>query len=634
MLSPLLLAAFGQAGIAGALSSNRFGVPGVNRTFDYVIVGGGTAGATVAARLAADPRRFSVALVEAGSFWDNGNLTDVPGYNGWSTHVDQERPSLNEWDFETTPQPGYNGRTMHYSQGRTLGGTSAINTLGYHRPSAGSLQMWADAVGDQSWTWDKVLPFYQKCCTLSGPDLDRLGPDGAAAIPDESRAFAPAGSGGGGPLNVSYGGYRGEYAAAVAAGLDRLGLKRLPGLNTGELLGHAPITVTVDPRTMTRVSSAAFLHAVDADARLTIYHSTLAEKVVFDADKRASGVEVKVTGQRDYRFTLSASREVVVSGGVFKSPQLLMLSGVGPADVLTKFDIPKVSVLEGVGQNLWDQPYFRLSYQVNVTTMTQLERPEYFNAVSEEYLSTRTGPLTSIKAGETIGWEKIPEPYRSRLSPSTRAHLSTFAPDFPETELLPFNAGEHPAIDNNDDDDDDDDRLSSNNWITLAVGILTPKSRGNVTLTTPTTVAVNPNWLSAPEDEEQAVQAVLRAREWAASLPDGVVVAEYAPGPGVASDRPDDVARWLREAGALVFHGSSTCAMGKPDDPMAVLDSAARVYGVRGLRVVDASALPFLVPGHPMATVYMVAEKIAAAILSDAEHEVGQDAPISGRTEL
>ncbi|KKY17542.1 putative glucose-methanol-choline oxidoreductase [Diplodia seriata] len=502
MLSPLLLAAFGQAGIAGALSSNRFGVPGVNRTFDYV---------------------------------------------------------------------GYNGRTMHYSQGRTLGGTSAINTLGYHRPSAGSLQMWADAVGDQSWAWDKVLPFYQKCCTLSGPDLERLGPDGAAAIPDESRAFAPAGSGGGGPLNVSYGGYRGEYAAAVAAGLDRLGLKRLPGLNTGELLGHAPITVTVDPRTMTRVSSAAFLHAVDADARLTIYHSTLAEKVVFDGDKRAGGVEVKVTGQRDYRFTLSASREVVVSGGVFKSPQLLMLSGVGPADVLTKFDIPKVSVLEGVGQNLW----------VNVTTMTQLERPEYFNAVSEEYLSTRTGPLTSIKAGETIGWEKIPEPYRSRLSASTRAHLSTFAPDFPETELLPFNAGAHPAIDNNNDDGDD--HLSSNNWITLAVGILTPKSRGNVTLTTTTTAAappaVNPNWLSAPEDEEQAVQAVLRAREWAASLPDGVVVAEYAPGPGVASDRPDDVARWLREAGALVFHGSSTCAMGKPDDPMAVLDSAARVYG-------------------------------------------------------
>jgi choline dehydrogenase len=191
------------------------------------------------------------------------------------------------------------------------------------------------------------------------------------------------------------------------------------------------------------------------------------------------------------------------------------------------------------------------------------------------------------------GWEKIPPQYRSKLSSAALNHLDTFPEDFPDFELLPFGIGAHP-----------DDAVSSpdNNWMTFAIGLLTPKSRGNVTIASldpNDQPLVNPNFLNEQIDEEIAVQGVLRAREWA--LATGIIAREEDPGAEVTKE--EDIKKWLREAGALVFHGSATNAMGKPDDPKAVLDAEARVYGVRGLRVVDASSAPLLGPGHPIATV-------------------------------
>lgn len=292
--------------------------------------------------------------------------------------------------------------------------------------------MWADAVGDQSWTWDAVLPFYQKSCTFNPPELDKLGPD--AEIPDESGFFAPPGQGG--PIQISYGRYIGEYTASIAKGLDDLGLKRLPGLNSGDLLGHAPLTLTIDAESLTRTSAAAFLESLPDEARLTIYHSTLAKKVLFDEHKKAVGVAVAAQGHREYDFVLSADKEVILSAGVVSAcattrvpanTATVRLAAVADAlrnrstanacpaqhparlrpgrrwsKSLGKYILAR-SYFALTLSHAQDQPYFRLSYQVNVTTMTQLSRPDYFAAVSDEYLASRTGPLTTIKGGEVMG---------------------------------------------------------------------------------------------------------------------------------------------------------------------------------------------------------------------------------------
>ncbi|KXJ87206.1 hypothetical protein Micbo1qcDRAFT_236426 [Microdochium bolleyi] len=593
-------------------ASSHYGIPGQNRTFDYVVVGGGTAGSALAARLAEDPRGFSVAVVEAGGFplYENGNLTQVPGYQGWSTHVDTTRPSLVEWDIETLPQPGYNGRTVHYSQGRGLGGTTAINTMAYQRPTRGFHQMWTDAVADDEWTWGACTDDYKRSFRFSPPNTTAIGSD--FGLPNDEAEFSPEG----GPLPLSYGNYRAPYSNALADGLRGIGLAEIGGFSSGELIGFSTLPLAVDPVTWTRATSETFLWSAmrNENAKLTVYTSALAKRVLFDEDKRATGVVVDALGQENYEYVLSARREVILTAGVFHTPQLLMLSGIGPRKILDSFDIDVVADLPGVGQNHWDQPYYLLSYKVNTTTMTQQSRPEVYAESAEEYRRSGTGPLTTINAGEAMGWEKIPEPYRSKLSKDTLDYISTFPDDFPELELLSFGDGIRAppgsginAITTTPED----------NYMTFGVGILTPKSRGNVTLRSRDPHAqplISPNFLTDAVDEELAVQGVRRARDWAAKT--GIAVEEVWPGPDVRTD--EDIKVWLRQAGALVYHGTSTCAMGKSDDPNAVLDSLARVFGVKGLRVADSSAAPLLGPGHPMATVYMTAEKVARLILRDA----------------
>ncbi|KAK2624706.1 hypothetical protein QTJ16_005899 [Diplocarpon rosae] len=625
----------GDHGRANQPRGNSFGIPGVNETYDYIVVGGGTAGITLAARLAEDSRNFSVAIIEAGGFYEfeNGNLTEIPGYNGWSTHIDETRPSLVEWDIETTPQvvsksslvaggtplikiPGLR-RAYDSLFPRTNFGCSAINSLGYQRGTIGYHKMWVDAVGDEAWSWENTLPFYKRSCDFTPPDMDRIG--SKFDIPYDKDAFSDHG----GPLRVSYGNYRGEYVAALAKSFQRLGLKKLEGLNSGSLIGYGAVSLTIDPETQVRSSSeTSFLQAAMRRTSIKIYPHTLAKRIRFDEQKRARGVLASAMGQADYDFVLSARKEVVVSAGVFRSPQLLMASGIGPRETLAQQSIPVVSELAGVGQNLWDQPYIRLTFRVNTTTMTQMEDPEFRNKVVESYIRDQSGPLASNNAGELIGWEKIPEPYRSKLRPDTLAHLATFPADFPELELLPFGGGAFPKA-----------HVASpeTNYMTFAVGLLTPRSRGNVTITSGDTreqPLVNPNFFSDPIDVDLAVQAVLRAREWASKT--GIIVRETDP--GIEVQTPAQIRAWLKQAGALVFHGMSTCSMGKATDPRAVLDSGARVLGVRGLRVADSSSAPLLGPGHPMASVCkpsvhmlitagkdMIAEKVAALILSDVD---------------
>ena len=294
---------------------NSFGVPGQNASYDYVVIGGGTAGNTIATRLAQDPANYTVAVVEAGSFYEilNGNRTQVPGYSYKSALSSSSHPiSMIEWDGLTTlPQAGYNGRTIDYVAGQTFGGGSAANYMRYFRPTAGSLDQWADLVGDDTWSWENVYPFYKLSCNFTPPNYDKIDP--SANISHDPDAFIPNA----GPLQVSYGNYQYSYGAPLSQGLESLGFSELAGINSGKLIGYTAATVSVDPRTATRSSSeTSFLQDAARKSSIQIYPNTLVKRILFDSDKKATGVEVQANSLHNFTYSLSADKEIILSAGV------------------------------------------------------------------------------------------------------------------------------------------------------------------------------------------------------------------------------------------------------------------------------------------------------------------------------
>ena len=464
------------------------------------------------------------------------------------------------------------------------------------RPSKGALDLWSNIVGDNSYKWNNFVSFYQKTFAFSPPNYNKI--DKKTKIPYDSNAYSPTG----GPLQLSFPNYRQPFDAPMEKGFAAAGFKSIDGFNSGRLNGFGPGTYTINPKDQTRSTAAwGFLQqAVDTNnmnPNLKIYIKTMAKKINFDANKKATGVTVETNGAQ---YTLSANKEVILSGGVFHSPQVLMASGVGPAATLQGHGIPVVSDLQGVGQNMWDHVFMFTSHKTTLTTNSAvLSDPGLHAAAVDKYINQQDGPLTGV-GGDIIGFEKLPN--RTDLSPATRSELAKYNDDFPEVEYLglAFNSG--PA-----------NTTTENNYVYIAISLQTVSSRGYVNISSADTndpPSFNPNLLATKEDQELAVQAVKRARDIANGS--GVKVSEAGPGDAIQSDA--DILAWIKNHAVVGDHASSTCAMGKKDDPMAVLDSKARVYGVSGLRVVDASSLPFLPPGHPYSTVYALAEKIAVDI--------------------
>ncbi|KAL8711185.1 MAG: hypothetical protein Q9220_004330 [cf. Caloplaca sp. 1 TL-2023] len=567
------------------LLGSSFGVPTLNATFDYIVVGGGTAGLTTASRLAEDGR-FSVAVVEGGSFYeiDNGNYSQIPAYDVmFSTPDPSSIQPLVDWGIVTAPQPLWSQLPRIPTD---LSGTK------------GSYQQWADQVGDQSWTFDNLLPYFHKSPHFTPPNYRKRGPNSAVTF--DVDAFSPSG----GPLQVSYSNYYQPFSPYIKLALQKLGLEEIAGLLSGTLLGFSEFTITADPRTATRSSSeTSFLQDAIAYTAIQIYQRTTAKRILFDGNKVATSVIVETAGAQ---YKLSATKEIIVSAGVFRSPQLLMVSGIGPSSTLRDLDIPIVSALEGVGQGMQDQPYFGTTYKVNVTTNSQLSvNPSFLAKATNDFLETQTGPLNP--AGNWIekylGWEKLPPSLRTTLTPPTLSLLSTFPPDWPELELIPLPSATGPVPD-------------ADNYAAISIATLTATSRGNVTIASADSndnPIVSPNWLLTTTDQELAVAGFKRARQFAAAT--GIVVGgEVVPGEGVESD--GEILEYVRGTLGPIHHAACTCAMGKPDDPQAVVDSRGKVYGVKRLRVADISVFPLLPPGHPQASVYMLAEKIADDILS------------------
>lgn len=492
---------------------------------------------------------------------------------------------------------------MHYPRGKSLGGSSARNYMIYHRPTEGSLQMWADKVGDASYEFANFLPYFEKSITFTpGSTTLRL----ANATTTYSTTTLEHGTG---PLHLTFANWVYAFPTWAAKALTAtLGIPlRAEGLQDGGLLGHAYTMYTVDPATQLRSSSeTAFLRpSLDAgDPDYYVYPLTLARRVLFDDDRRATGVLVQTATAN---YTLSARKEVVLAAGVIGSPQLLQVSGVGPADLVAALGVPLVADRPGVGQNFQDQILFGVTHAVDALTASAYSsQPGYAAAQADLFNSAAAGPLTSVGADMTA-WEKLPPADRNgSLSPATQAALAAYPPDWPELEYIVFSGygGNGSTFTASDPGD-------GRQYATMTVVLTAPLSRGNVTATSPDAAvppAIDPAYLTAAGDIEVAVAGFKRARRfWASDALDGFVVGgggvddEAYPGAQVVSD--EEIASAIRGGFQTIYHGSCTCAMGPEDDDMAVVDAQARVYGVQGLRVVDASAFPLLPPGHPQSTV-------------------------------
>lgn len=335
---------------------------------------------------------------------------------------------LVDWNFVTTPQAGAADRKIHYARGKALGGSSARNFMIYHRGTRESYQQWAEAVGDDSCTYDNLVPYFQKSVKFTPPGPKRAA---NASAGYNAAAFSDAG----GPLDVSYPNYAAPFSSYVQGALNEVGIADTTDFNSGSLFGAQYCSLTVSPNDQTRESSqTSFLNAAIGRSNLKVYSLTSAQKILFNNAKKATGVKVK---SNVISYTIKAHREVILSAGAFQSPQLLMLSGIGPSASLQKFGIKVLSDLKGVGQNMWDHAMFGPSFRVKLETFTRVANDLVYTAklLAVDYALLKQGPLTN-NVGDYLGWEKIPDALRSNFSSAARVDLAKFSSDWPEVEYL------------------------------------------------------------------------------------------------------------------------------------------------------------------------------------------------------
>lgn len=590
-----------QLSSSNRLTGTNFGIPGRNATYDYVIVGGGTAGSVVAARLT-EHTNASVAIIEAGSFYElsNGNWSQIPYWSEqWVGAEQDEWQPLIDWGLFTVPQ--ISGERIHYAQGKNLGGSSGRNQMMYHRPSEGSLQVWADHVGDQSWTWANMKKYYERSMTFTPNVANRTATDGSQVY--DASAFGQSRDNSQ-PLHVSYPGYINPLSQYAAAAFSSIGLKQISGFASGVLDGFGWWSFTIDSQTGLRSSAeASFLAEAFGRPGLTTYINAQARNIIFE-NGTATAVNVTNYGMRP--FTISARKEVIVSAGAWHSPQLLMVSGIGPKSTLDEFDIKVVKDLPGVGQNMWDSTNIGGPvYEISVPGYTHWQQPGPMASAEEQLLANGTGPLTNI--GLDVGaWETFPD--RSNFSEATQQALSGIPADWPLIENSFTSSGR--VLESSD---------SEKQYGVIGCILIAATSRGNMTIQSADNMdspIIDPGWLREESDQEVAIEAYRRARQAWQAVPEGIRVgAEVSPGANVTTDA--QLLDYIKNHIAPIHHASSSCAMGKSDNPMAVVDSKGRVFGTQKLRVIDSSSFPFTPPGHTQGVTYAHAEKLVEDVLTD-----------------
>jgi choline dehydrogenase len=527
--------------------------------FDYVVVGAGSAGCVLANRLSADGRH-SVLLLEAGPK-DNNLWIHVPlGYG----RLFKEK-TVN-WMYQTEPEPGLDGRTIFQPRGKVLGGSSSINGLLYVRGQHEDYDRWRQH-GNSGWGFDDVLPYFKKA--------------------ENQQRGADDFHGAGGPLPVSDLVHADPLSAAFIAAAAETGIPVNPDFNGASQEGTGFFQTTT--RRGRRASTAvAYLRPARGRGNLRVETSALAQRILFDGH-RADAIEFSQAG---VLRTARARKEILVSGGAYNSPQLLQLSGVGPAGLLRQHGIDVVLDAPGVGHDLQDHMQVRVVMRCtqSITLNDIVNSPVRRILAGARYAAFRKGPLT-IAAGTSGAFFK------------TSPRLAT--PDI-QIHFLPFST------------DKMGERLHSFSGFSASVCQLRPESRGSLRIRSADPAAapeIRINYLSTEVDRTANVEGlkVLRRILQAPAL-GPYVVEEVDPGAKVSTD--EELLNYCRARGSTIYHPTSSCRMGS--DPLAVVDQRLRVRGLEGLRVVDGSIMPDLVSGNTNAAIIMIAEKASDMILEDA----------------
>ncbi|KAE9385062.1 alcohol oxidase [Gymnopus androsaceus JB14] len=439
---------------------------------------------------------------------------------------------------------------LHYVQGKTLGGSSARNAMIYQRPTIESLQLWADNVNDQSYNWDNILPYFQKSVHFTPPNTD-------------FRAAKP----------------------------------------TADFNPNRPLIPMVHSEQET------FLTASLNCTNLKVFDLTMAKKILFDSQNNASGVQVNVTGF--HVFNINATKEVIVSAGAFQSPQLLMVSGIGPSAMLETFGIPVIVDNANVGQNMWDHVIAGITFPIVTNSATRFVNDATYQAESiSQWETNGTGPLSNNNL-DFLAWENIPNSLHQNFSSDVLKDLDYFPSDWPEIEYLSASGylGNFSLPTT--------DQPSPGNCGSIAIGLVALLSRGNVTIVSADTndlPLINPNWLDHPANQAIILAGCKHTREifGTTAVLRGLAGPEYYPGTQYQTN--EELTNIIRDSSVMLWHASATCKMGALNDPLAVVDTHAQVIGVQKLQVVDASSFPILPPGHPQSMVFLLSDALAEKI--------------------